>query len=163
MLVGDGYWCHLIEFQVHIVTDIDIRLTAVKNSQNYTWIILNIQSPRICIYKANTSGFPESSFVLHSSMTSFLWRAGIHSVCLYRSLIRFLLNCQSQFRLDPFKQNTLIPKWPSITDHQLYSMQQAGKKINLDFQRPEMTPTRLSSSLFKRVWTQTHYSVTKWR
>lgn len=68
-------------------------------------------------------------------MTSFLWRAGIHSVCLYRSLIRFLLNCQSQFLLDPFKQNTLIPKWPSITDHQLYSMQKAGEKDKPGFSK----------------------------
>lgn len=63
--------------------------------------------------------------------------------------------------------NSCGPSGPASQITNYNTVQQAErekkKKINLEFQKPEMTPTHLSSSLFMRVWTQTHYLVTRWQ
>ncbi len=62
----------------------------------------------------------EGAFWFHNGawQASSLWRVCIQSVCLCLSLIRFLFGCRSQSLLDPLRQNRLIPKRPSTTDHQ---------------------------------------------
>lgn len=67
------------------------------------------------------------------------------SVCLFLSLIRFLFGCQSQFPLDPIRQNRLIPKWPCTTDHQPLSFHNMteSEERKLDSQKTEITPSFL--------------------